>query len=205
MNEFFTWTMLATSAGCATATAIITQFVKNLKPLKNIATQWVSFGIAVVLLYLATYFTGGMTPPVAALIPLNAVLIALAANGAYSAITRVNASATVQSADGDIPTGAASGVTVVQEDVTPAESAPVGADQAAEVQQDTALSEFPDIDNVTLEQIDTAIEAANIAISNTTDEAELAKLKLSLSTLKTLRAAKTEKSGAVAPNIANAK
>ena len=140
MNEFFTWAMLANFAGCATATAIITQFVKNLKPLKNIATQWVSFGIAMLLLYLATYFTGGMTSSVAALIPFNAILIALAANGVYSAITRVNASAPAQSADGDIPAGAASGVTVVQEDITPSESAPTGTDQAAKAAESGAVA-----------------------------------------------------------------
>lgn len=89
MDQFFTWSFLATFAGCATATAVITQFIKNLKPFKNVATQWVAYGIALVLLFAATYFTDGLTGPVTALIPFNAILIALAANGAYSAITRV--------------------------------------------------------------------------------------------------------------------
>ena len=119
MNEFFTWSFLATFAGCATATAVITQFIKNLKGIKNVATQWISYGIALVLLFAATYFTGGLTGPAAALIPFNAILIALAANGAYAAITRANQASTANDAEGDIPVGAASGgVTVEQQDVT---------------------------------------------------------------------------------------
>lgn len=141
MDQFFTWSLLATFAGCATATAVITQFVKETKPLKNVATQWVSYGIALVLLFAATYFTGGLTVPVAALIPFNAILIALAANGAYSAITRVNQTSAANNADGDVPAGAASGsVTVVQEDVTPKDEIQSGASQAAEVKQGTAGS-----------------------------------------------------------------
>ena len=131
MDQFFTWSFLATFAGCATATAVITQFIKNLKGIKNIATQWVSYGIALVLLFAATYFTGGLTGPAAALIPFNAILIALAANGAYAAITRVNQASTANNAEGDIPVGAASGgVTVEQQDVTPAADA-TGAAQSA--------------------------------------------------------------------------
>ena len=142
MNEFFTWPTLATFAGCATATAVITQFIKDLKPFKNIATQWVSYGIALVLLFAATYFTGALTGPAAALIPFNAVVIALAANGAYSAITRAAQASTANKADGDVPAGAASGgsVTVVQEDVTPKDDTQTGAAQAAEVKQETAGS-----------------------------------------------------------------
>lgn len=122
MDQFFTWTFLATFAGCATATAVITQFVKNLKPLKNVATQWVSYAIALILLFAATYFTGGLTGSAAALIPFNAILIALAANGAYSAVIRVAQAAAAKKADGDLSAGTASNdVTVEQKDVTAAE------------------------------------------------------------------------------------
>lgn len=88
MDSFFSWEILATLTGCAAATAVITQFVKDLPFLKNIATQWVSYVIAVVLLLGATYFTGTLTWSSGALIPFNAIVIALSANGAYSAITR---------------------------------------------------------------------------------------------------------------------
>lgn len=189
MDQFFTWGVLATFAGCATATAVITQFIKNLKPFKNAATQWVSYGIALVLLFAATYFTGGLTGPLAALIPFNAILIALAANGAYSAITRVNQATTVNDSDGDIPVGAASGemVTVEQQDVTPTEFKTEAEAHAA----------FPGLDNVTLDQVNTAVEAANIALSKTADAEQQTQLNSALAALKVLQAAKVATNGAV--------
>jgi hypothetical protein len=88
MNDFFTWETLATFAGCVAGTALITQFVKDLPFLKGIATQWVSYIISIILLLGATFFTGALTWATGALIPFNAIIIALSANGAYSAITR---------------------------------------------------------------------------------------------------------------------
>ncbi len=87
MNEFFTWKILATFTGCALATGIITQFLKDL--FKKLPTQWLSYIIAVMILFAATFFTGALTASSAGLIPFNAVLIALASNGAYTAILRV--------------------------------------------------------------------------------------------------------------------
>jgi hypothetical protein len=89
MNNFFTWDTLATFTGCVAGTALITQFVKDLPFLKNIATQWVTYIIAIILLLGATFFTGALTASTGTLIPFNAVVIALSANGAYSAIKRV--------------------------------------------------------------------------------------------------------------------
>lgn len=86
MNEFFSWQTLATFAGCSTATAILTQFLKGV--FQKLPTQWLSYFIAAVVLYAATYFTGALTGSSAAVIPLNAVLVALASNGAYSAVLR---------------------------------------------------------------------------------------------------------------------
>lgn len=94
MNDFLTWETLATFAGCTAATAVFTQFLKNAGVLKNVATQLVSYGIALVLLFAATYFTGGLTGAMAALIPFNAVIVSLGANGTFSAITRVSSSDT---------------------------------------------------------------------------------------------------------------
>ncbi|QAT49983.1 hypothetical protein EQM14_09480 [Caproiciproducens sp. NJN-50] len=87
MNEFFSWSTLVTFTGCSAATGIITQFLKN--TFQRLPTQWLSYFIALVILYAATYFTGGLTVPTAAAIPLNSVLVALASNGAYSAVLRV--------------------------------------------------------------------------------------------------------------------
>ncbi len=88
MENFLTWEFLASFAGCVAATSVITQFLKNLSFLKNIATQWVSYFVAFILLLGATYFTGALTWASGALIPFNAILIALSANGTYSAIVR---------------------------------------------------------------------------------------------------------------------
>ena len=92
MNDFMTWQTLATFAGCSAAVAVITQFIKGAGALKKIPTQWVSYILAAVLLLGATYFTGVLTGPTAALIPFNAVVVSLAANGAYSAIQRASGS-----------------------------------------------------------------------------------------------------------------
>jgi hypothetical protein len=94
MNDFLTWQTLATFAGCSAAVAVLTQFIKNAGGLKKVPTQWVSYGLAVILMLSATYFTGALTGPVAALIPFNAVVVSLAANGAYAAIQRVSGSDT---------------------------------------------------------------------------------------------------------------
>lgn len=85
MNDFFTWEMLATLAGCSLATGLLTQFLKNSI---KIPTQWLSYIIAVALLFAATLFTGGLTLSTGGIIPLNAVIVALSSNGAYSAIVR---------------------------------------------------------------------------------------------------------------------
>jgi CHASE2 domain-containing sensor protein len=85
MNEFFTWETLATLAGCSLATGILTQFLKSTI---KIPTQWLSYIIAVILLFAATLFTSGLTLPTGCMVPLNAVIVALSSNGAYSAIMR---------------------------------------------------------------------------------------------------------------------
>jgi ABC-type iron transport system FetAB permease component len=90
MNDFMTWENLATFAGCTTGVAVITQFIKNIGILKKLPTQWASYFLAVALLFGATYFTGTLTPQMASLIPFNAAIVSIAANGAYSAIDRVN-------------------------------------------------------------------------------------------------------------------
>ena len=89
MNEFLTWETLGTFAGCALATGVLTQFLKEL--FKKLPTQWLSYIIAVVLLFAATAATGGFAQPwtVWAMIPLNAVIVSLSSNGAFEAVKRV--------------------------------------------------------------------------------------------------------------------
>jgi len=88
MNEFFTWEVLATFAGASVATAVITQFVK--KSIAKIATQLISYIISLVVLVLATAITGvaeDWTNWV--IIPLNAVLVSVAANGEFGIVKRI--------------------------------------------------------------------------------------------------------------------
>lgn len=89
MNEFFTWAMLGTFAGCTLGTGILTQFLKGM--LDKIPTQIVSYVIAVVLLGAAGAFTGTLTGAAEiAMVPLNAILISTAANGGYAAVQRIS-------------------------------------------------------------------------------------------------------------------
>lgn len=95
MNEFFTWTLLATFAGASAATAIITQFLKG--PLAKIPTQLVSYVIALIILAVATAATGGASDWAGlAIIPLNAVIVSLAANGAYDGVVRITSGKTTE-------------------------------------------------------------------------------------------------------------
>jgi len=86
MEHFFTWATLATFAGAATATAIITQYIK--KPLAKIPTQLVSYAVALIVLLLATAATGGADWTGWVIVPLNAILVSIAANGGFAAVVR---------------------------------------------------------------------------------------------------------------------
>lgn len=88
MDQFFTWQMLATLAGCTTAVGVLTQFLKD--AFNKLPTQWLSYGLALIVLGLATLFTGGADVGAWALIPFNAVIVSTSANGAYAAILRAN-------------------------------------------------------------------------------------------------------------------
>ena len=89
MNEFFTWEFLGTFAGATLATAILTQFFKGV--FDRLPTQILSYILALVVMFCATAATLGFASDwtVWAMIPLNAVLVSLASNGAYDAVVRV--------------------------------------------------------------------------------------------------------------------
>lgn len=89
MSEFFNWEMLGTYAGCTAAVGVITQFIKGVGVLNRIPTQIVTYVLALVLMLLASVFTGGVTLEGAVLTVFNAVVVSLASNGGYSAIERV--------------------------------------------------------------------------------------------------------------------
>ncbi len=87
MNEFVTWTTLGTYAGAVMMVTIITQFLKQ-TPLRNINAQLLSYIVAVLILIGAEAFNGAsVTVQGVILCLLNAVIVALAANGTYDAAT----------------------------------------------------------------------------------------------------------------------
>ena len=80
--------MLLTYAGATLATSLITQLIKGLGFIDKIPTRITSYAIALVVLLAATFFTGGLTLEAGALCVINAVVVSLAANGAYDAVAR---------------------------------------------------------------------------------------------------------------------
>lgn len=86
--EMFTWDYLASAAGATAFVTIVTQLIKNAPVIKNVPTQLVSYIISLLVMFAASFFTGSLTAPAAALIPLNAVVVMLAANGAYNTVSK---------------------------------------------------------------------------------------------------------------------
>jgi hypothetical protein len=80
----FTWEQLATIAGATLATLLIVQLLKlPLDKVWKIPTRIVAYVIALIVMLLATYFTIGLSWSNALLSTVNAVIVALAAMGAY--------------------------------------------------------------------------------------------------------------------------
>ena len=80
----FTWEQLATIAGATLATLLIVQLCKfPLDKVWKIPTRIVVYVISLIILELATQFTAGLTINNALLNAFNAVIVALAAMGAY--------------------------------------------------------------------------------------------------------------------------
>ena len=80
----FTWEQLATIAGATLATLLIVQLLKlPVDKVWKIPTRIIAYLIAVIVMLLATHFSVGLTPDRAILAAVNAVIVALAAMGAY--------------------------------------------------------------------------------------------------------------------------
>ena len=88
-TEPFSWEQLATIAGATVATVLIVQLLKlPLDRVWKVPTRIVVYLIALVILLLATQFTTGLTPQNGLLTAVNAVIVALAAMGAYEVTFR---------------------------------------------------------------------------------------------------------------------
>lgn len=83
-TEPFTWEQLATIAGATLATLLIVQLLKlPLDKVWKIPTRIIAYVIALIVMILATHFTVGLTWSNVGLAAINAVIVALAAMGAY--------------------------------------------------------------------------------------------------------------------------
>jgi len=90
MIEIFSWNILATFAGKVIATAIVTQFLKEI--FSKIPTPLISYVVALLLILVTIAVLGeGAEWTEWVIAPLNAILVSLAANGKYDAIARFTA------------------------------------------------------------------------------------------------------------------
>lgn len=86
--DFFDWSALCTLAGCSAATALVTQFVKVFTD--KLPPQLLSYIVALILMFCATYMIGGLDINQLTLVPLNALVASFAANGSYDAVKNIS-------------------------------------------------------------------------------------------------------------------
>ena len=84
--EFFTWQGLVTYTEATLATAMITQLIKETGFLKRLPTRLLSYIVAAALLIVSTIANEGFDWKQLALTFVNAIVVALASNGAFDAI-----------------------------------------------------------------------------------------------------------------------
>lgn len=87
IDNFFTWELLATFAGCVTATGVVTELLK--KFIKNIDPQIISFIMALVIMIVGQLVAKTFTWNDILLDAINAVVVSFAANGGFDAIKRL--------------------------------------------------------------------------------------------------------------------
>ncbi len=88
MNGFFDGEMLLTYSGVTLAVTLVTEFLKGIRWLDRIPTRIVSYAVALAIMLAGTAITHSFEWGQIVLIPVNAVVVALAANGSYDAIRR---------------------------------------------------------------------------------------------------------------------
>lgn len=87
IDNFFTWELLATFAGCVAATGIVTELLK--KFIKKIDPQVISFVIAMIILVVGQLVAKTFSWNDILLDAINAVVVSFAANGGFDAIKRL--------------------------------------------------------------------------------------------------------------------
>ena len=88
-SELLNWASLGSYAGSVMFTTLATQFIKDVGFLKRIPTRLISYVIATVILLLAYFFTATTYNATnIVLCFVNAVIVALAANGAFEMMVK---------------------------------------------------------------------------------------------------------------------
>jgi hypothetical protein len=84
MNEYLTWEFLGTFAGATATTTLLVQFLKlQVDKVWKIPTRYIVYVIAALILFAVQVFAGALTLEDVALTLINAVVVAMAAMGAY--------------------------------------------------------------------------------------------------------------------------
>lgn len=83
MDNFITYEYLATFAGLTTSTFIVVNFLKELKFVKKIPTQYFSAIIALILSLVTSIVTGVFEFNNIPLIIINSILISCSSNGVH--------------------------------------------------------------------------------------------------------------------------
>ena len=91
MEEFFTWSALGTYAGATLAVTLITQLVKGVGWIDKIPTRITSYVVALIVLIAAAAVAGDLSWATAGLAVISAVVVSLAANGAFDGVTAARA------------------------------------------------------------------------------------------------------------------
>lgn len=123
MSTFFTWANLATLAGAMAATAYIVQFLKKFSCFSKANNQAVSYVVALIILFLATYFTGNLTVSTGVMIFFNAIIVAFSSNGVYDSVKSTITAITSAVTKGDSNESASDTATEISEDKVTAETA----------------------------------------------------------------------------------
>lgn len=90
MDSFFTWEMLLSYSGATIATALLTQFVKEVKPVSHVNARLLSYFIALALMEASIIASRGLRWDEMLMAVINAAVVALASNGAYDAVNTKN-------------------------------------------------------------------------------------------------------------------
>ena len=86
MENFLTWDVLLTYAGCVAGTIVVTEFIKKLAP--KLIPQLVSFVVAILILGFGHLATGDFAWTEAPLYLINAIAVSIASNGGFDILKK---------------------------------------------------------------------------------------------------------------------